>query len=454
MPTRVRSQLESLLVLRRNPLELWGAPAYEEWILSGSFLGRRQLLVNAPDAIRHVLLDNHENYGRNIGTKRVLRPVLGEGLFLAEGAAWRFQRRTIAPALAPRTMPVLARHVIAAAEETVAALRQAAERGRSVDLFTAMRQMALTIAGRSMFSLEMDALGDRLRALLVRYGLNHSAVGPLDLLLPERIPSPADLARRAFRADWLRFMDGVIAAREAAAPANPEAPRDLFDLLLAARDPETGQGLTREQLRDEVATLIIAGHETTAVTLFWACFLAARFPDQQERIAAEAAAADLSPEGAAAALPRLTETRAHIDEALRLYPPAFLIVREAIGPDTLPGGVRIDPGTVVSVAPWVLHRHRRLWRDPDLYDPGRFRPGAPAPDRYAYMPFGAGPRICVGARFALTEAVLALARLLREFRLEILGSGHVVPVGLVTTQPDRPVRFLLEKRRPESRLAA
>ena len=446
MTARERTQFEAFLVLRRNPLELWGPAAYREEILRGRFLGREQIMLNHPDAIRHVLVANNDNYGRNIGTKRVLQPVLGSGLFLAEGTAWRHQRRTVAPALAPRTMPVLARHVVLASEEEEARLARAAG-GRPVHLLRHLQHLALTIAGRSMFSLEMAAFGDELRAMLLRYALGYARPGFLDLLLPASVRSPLDVGRAAFRKEWLRFIDRLIDVRERQAEGTAPAgrPRDLFDLLAAARDPETGAGFDRAQLRDEVATLIIAGHETTAATLFWACYAAARLPEHQERIAEEAAAVDLSADNAAAALKRLRFTRAFVDETLRLYPPAFLIVREAIGPDTI-AGRRIAPGTVVSVSPWVLHRHRRRWRNPDGFDPARFLPGAPPPERYAYMPFGAGPRVCVGAQFALTEAVLVLARLLRAFRIELFGSGTVVPRGFVTTQPDRPVRFLLARR--------
>jgi cytochrome P450 len=443
---RERTQLEAFLVLRRNPLELWGPAAYQRDVLYGRFLGREQIMLNDPDAIRHVLVANNENYGRNIGTKRVLQPVLGSGLFLAEGAAWRHQRRTVAPALAPRTMPILARHVVLATEEAETELDRVAG-GRPVELLPHLQRLALTVAGRSMFSLEMAEFGAGMRALLMRYARRYAQPGFLDLLLPASVRSPLDIGRAAFRAEWLRFVDGLIEARERQAEGAPaeRPPRDLFDLLAAARDPETGAGFSRAQLRDEVATLIIAGHETTAATLFWACYAAAKLPEHQERIAEEAAAADLSPGNAAAALKGLRYTRAHVDETLRLYPPAFLIVREALGPDTI-AGRRIAPGTVVSVSPWVLHRHRRRWRNPDGFDPARFLPGAPPPDRYAYMPFGAGPRVCVGAQFALTEATLVLARLLRAFRIELFGSGTVVPRGFVTTQPDRPVRFLLTRR--------
>ena len=443
MTTRQRTQLESFLTLRRNPLELWGKLAYELDVLPGKFLGRSQLMLNAPDAIRHVLLTNHENYGRNIGTRRVLAPVLGDGLFLSEGDAWKHQRRTIAPAFAPRTMAVLAAHVARAGAGTEAALARTA--GRPVELLPHLQHLALTIAGQSMFSLEMAAYGAELRATLIEYALRFAKPGFLDLLLPASIPSPLDRQRAAFRPRWLGLLDRMIDARQGQ-PANPGNPRDLFELLASARDPETGEGFDRAGLRDQVATMILAGHETTGVTLFWACYLAALMPEHQQAIAEEVSGVDLSPDHAASAIAALPRTRAHVDEALRLYPPAFLIVREARGPDTV-AGHEIAAGTVISISPWVLHRHRALWDRPDAFDPTRFLPGAPAPDRYAYMPFGAGPRICVGAQFALTEAVLVLARLVSAFRIGLAGRGYVVPRGLVTTQPDRPVRFVLTPRR-------
>ena len=454
MPDRARTQVESFLVLRRNPLELWGPMAYEEWVLPGSFLGRGQVFLNDPAAIRHVLVTNAANYVRNRGTKRILAPILGEGLFLAEGESWKAARRTIAPALAPRAMPVMARHI--AAETAAHEPELDAASRRPVELMRFLQRLTLAIAGRTMFSLETAAFGAELRTLLERYATLYAKPGLLDLLLPESVPSPLDLGRRRFRGEWLAFMDRILAAREGAAPWDEAAgaPRDLLDLLRAARDPETGGGFTRDRLRDEVSTLLLAGHETTAVSLFWSLLAAARLPEWQEELAEEARAADLSPDGAAAAADALPKLRAHLDEALRLYPPAFLIVREAVAEDEIPvtarhGGAsthRVAPGTVVSVSPWVLHRHRGLWRDPDAFDASRFLPGAPAVDRFAYLPFGAGPRICVGARFATTEAVIVLARLLRRYRIEPFGGDRVVPLGLVTTQPDRPVRFVVTRR--------
>ncbi len=442
LPTRQRTQLESFLVLRRNLLELWGQPAYELDILPGRFLGREQLMLNAPEAIRHVLVGNVDNYQRNPATRRVLQPILGGGLFLAEGDAWRHQRRTIAPALAPRTMPILAHHVVAASaakEDELARLTH-----RPIELLPHLQHLALAIAGQSMFSLEMSGFAGELRRLLLSYGARYAQPGILDLLLPETVPSLVDRGRAVFRQEWLAFLDRLIAVRASFAPTDDRA-RDLFDLLSSARDPETGAGFDHAQLRDEVSTMILAGHETTAVTLFWSVYLAALYPEQQERLAAEVAGLDLGEAQAAAALSRMPAIHAHVDEALRLYPPAFLIVRQAKQADSIMGHA-VAPGTTITISPWVLHRHRARWHAPDSFDPERFMPDATPPERYAYMPFGAGPRICVGAQFALTEATLVMARLLRAFRITLAGPGTVVPRGIVTTQPDRPVRFVLTPR--------
>src|SRR5207247_6983348 len=193
------------------------------------------------------------------------------------------------------------------------------------------------------------------------------------------------------------------------------------------------------------ATMIAAGHATTAVALFWAFYLLAETPVVQERIAAEAGPLDLAPEGAAEALPDLVYTRAVVQEALRLYPPAYGIFRLARRADEA-GGVAVPKGAIVMIAPWLLHRHKTLWTEPDAFDPGRFLPGAPPPDRFAYLPFGMGPRVCVGAQFALTEAVLVLARLVQKFEIRLDQPRPVLPAAVVTTQPDHPALFRLRIR--------
>ena len=212
--------------------------------------------------------------------------------------------------------------------------------------------------------------------------------------------------------------------------------------MVEARDPETGLAFTEEQLGDEVATMILAGHETTATALFWSLYLLALDPATQEQVAAEAR--DAAANGALD-LDRLKFTRAVIDETMRLYPSAFLIARAAAGPDTI-AGIPVRKNDMVLISPWLLHRHEKLWRDPDVFMPQRFMAPAPPPDRFAYLPFGVGARICIGAHFALVEATLALAKIIGSFRVTLIDKEPVMPVGVVTTQPDRSPMFAISPR--------
>lgn len=444
VPAREPSFLGFLRAVRSNALLMWPEDAYDAPHLASPFLGRTRLLLNEPDAVHHVLVANGGNYRRTRASIRILAPLTGKGLLLSEGEAWRLQRRTTAPALGPRALPVLLRHVAASCEAAVASL--AAQTG-PVDLLAAMQALALDIAGRSMFSIEMTAYRAPLRALLEEYAARHGRASLLDMLLPRAIPAPGDLGRRRFHRRWMGLIATILDARLAGTPPSGTAPaRDLLDLLLAARDPVSGQGFAPEALRDQVATLLVAGHETTALALFWALYLLASDPATQETVSAEARGLDLGPDGVAEALPRLVCTRAVLSETLRLYPPAFTLVREAIAADVA-AGTPIPAGAVVMIAPWVLHRHRRLWARPDLFDPERFMPGAPPPPRLAYLPFGAGPRICVGAQFALAEATVALASLVSAFRIGLApGARPVRPVAIVTIQPDHAPGFALHSR--------
>jgi cytochrome P450 len=293
-----------------------------------------------------------------------------------------------------------------------------------------------------MFSVAMTGYTDEMRRLLASSAQTISRPNFLDLVLPIGIPSPRDFRRWRFQRRWMGLISRIVAAREAA-DAKTGAGADLFDLLRGACVGDGKAGA--RQLRDEVATMIIAGHETTALTLFWSALLLAAEPEVQARIAAEAAGLDLGPDGVSAALERLPYTRAVVSEALRLYPPAALIVREAIA-ETRSGAITIPRGALVFIAPWVLHRHRKLWAAPEHFDPDRFLPGAPPVPRFAYLPFGAGPRVCVGAQFALAEATLVLATLVRRFVITRGDAAPVMPVSLVTTQPDRAPPFHLAPR--------
>lgn len=443
-PERDLPLLAYLASIRDNALIGFPRRAYEEPITRRGLLGRTSFILNDPDAIRRVLVDNHGAYVRTAGTLRILRPILGDGLLISEGAAWRHQRRTLAPAFTPRAIDGLVPHISAAVDEGLDRIGVEAATG-AIDLFAGFHGLALEIAGRSMFSVGMDRHGPELRRFITEYGMRLGRPHLLDILFPPGWPAPLDRPRARFRRRWIPFLDTIVAARAAAPRTGDQA--DLLDLLATAKNPETGAAFTPSELRDQVATMILAGHETTAGTLFWACTMLALAPALQERVAAEARDADLSDPTGCQSDGRLALTRATVDETLRLYPAAFVIVRRATGDDTL-AGHRVRRNDIVMVSPWVLHRHRSLWHDPDAFDPGRFLPGAPSPPRFAYLPFGAGPRVCIGAQFALTEAVLALARLAARFRIELADPDPVLPLAVVTTQPDGPVRFRLTPRHP------
>jgi cytochrome P450 len=428
-------------MLRENALLAFPPHAFEDDVVFRRFLGRQQIILNRPRGIHHILVGNPQNYARTRGTIRMLRPLLGNGLLLSDGENWKQQRRTVAPAFAPRTIPLLARHVATAAGVAVA--RLAASKEAEVNLLAAMQGLALEIAGTSMFSLAMERHRPAVRELMIRYTAGLGRPTLLDFLLPLAIPSPRDLLRRRVRRRWVKLIARIIAERRD--KSSEAAPGDLFELLSTARDPESGAPLSAGDLVDQVATLIAAGHETTGVALFWSLYLIASTPAVQERLAVEVASLDLGPATADEVLPRLVYTRAVVQEALRLYPPAYAIVRQARAADSF-DGIEVPAGAIVFIAPWVLHRHRRLWVEPDVFDPARFMPGTPAPDRFAYLPFGIGPRVCVGAQFALTEATLVLAKMLQAFAIERADDKPVTPVGIVTTQPDHPPLFRLRPR--------
>ncbi|MEO6784450.1 MAG: cytochrome P450 [Bradyrhizobium sp.] len=442
-PPRAAADMTALgrmAAMRQSAIATWGPRAYQDDVIQGRFFGRSSFILNTPDAIRHVLVDNYENYTRTPPSIRVLRPMLGVGLLISEGRAWKHQRRILAPAFTPRAVAPLVPHMIAVVDETIAKLRETST--EAVDLRGAMQRMTLEIAGRTMFSLGMGRHGAALRDFVMEYGTRLARPHFLDLLLPLAWPSPQDFARARFRRRWTAFVAMLMAERRAAGKKEGAPPRDLFDLMDAARDPETGESFTDAQLGDQVATMILAGHETTATALFWSLYLLALDPETQGRVAAEVESASV--EGGLE-LERLKFTRAVIDETMRLYPPAFLIARAATAPDSV-AGLPVNKRDVILIAPWLLHRHERLWSDPDAFVPSRFMAPAPPPDRFAYLPFGVGPRVCIGAHFALVEATLALARLIGAFRVGLVDHEPVLPIGVVTTQPDRSPQFRITAR--------
>jgi cytochrome P450 len=437
--------IATMRVLRRNPIETWTKAHFEMPILVGPTILGTIAVVNDPAAIRRVFVDNAGNYRKDALQKRVLGQSLSDGLLEVEGDAWRMQRRTLAPLFTPRTVASFARATSAAAEDLVARWLRLREE-RIIDIQPEMARVTLDVLGRTIFS---DGLGrdlDQFARAISGYFATVGQLDPFDLLdFPEWMPRLTKLGRRPAESFFASAVDAIITKRKhLLASDKGAAPRDILTLLLEAQDPETGAGLSDTEVKANILTFIGAGHETTANALTWSLFLLSLSGEWRDRLAREAITVLEGPMEDHAA--RLVETRAVIEEAMRLYPPVASMSRQAIGPDDL-AGKRIRKNTLVMVSQWVLHRHHLLWDKPDCFDPRRFLPGSREKiDRFAYLPFGAGPRICIGASFSLQEAAIILAHILRSFSLELAKNHTVMPVQTITLRPKGGLPMILRRR--------
>ncbi|MEC9311456.1 MAG: cytochrome P450 [Pseudomonadota bacterium] len=417
----------SLRAARSNLLEILPELAVKQPMVSGK-TGVRWHMVMDPTALRRILLEKVEEYPKSVVTKNLLRPAIGESLFVAEGAHWRWQRRAAAPAFSARNIGALAPVMTAAAEAS--AERIATAGPRAVNVYDEMVRATFEVISDVTLSGERHFDRAAMHRAIDNYIDVAGRVSLFDIAgMPGWVPRPG----RVFSGNALKKMKSV--ADEAIGQRRQaKQPPDLLDLLIAGTDPETQRQMRGPEIRDNLLTFIVAGHETTALTLSWALYLLAFAPEQQER-AAEEARTQLGDRAATADdVASMPFIRAVVDEALRLYPPAGIISRTAQQADTLCGR-EVRPGDTVMVPIYALHRNRLLWDNPDAFDPDRFMGGAPV-DRYAYLPFGDGPRICIGAGFALQEAVIILATLLARFRFEAVAGKTPKPVLIITTRPE------------------
>ncbi|HEX4098746.1 MAG TPA: cytochrome P450, partial [Caulobacteraceae bacterium] len=363
-PGRPLTGIALIRAMRRSMLSVWGPRAYELPIVHGKLYGRERILVNDPASIRRVLIENPTAYEKPAPTRRLTRPIIGEGVFLSEGQEWRRQRRVLSPAFTPAHVEQLTPHFAAAAEGLIETWTR---QGR-VQLFRTLQEAALDAASRSMFGLPIGGRGARIADLVRVYAKGPGRPNPFDMIAQnEGDFSWFTPGRRAFRRRWLKEVDQIVEARRAQGSGGRV---DLLELLMAARDSETGEGLSNAEIRDQAATMLAAGFETTAGAMFWTLYLLARDLGEQARIRDEVRA---DPPSASLAdvgrrWPRL---RRAVLEALRLYPSAPLLFRTALEPDKLLD-VDVPVGSIVIIAPWIVHRHRRLWDQPDAFIPDRF----------------------------------------------------------------------------------
>jgi len=420
--------LAALAAFRRDPIAFIERVHREHGDVSRWRFGRRRVYLLAhPELVRDVLVTRHRNFIKSKALQRA-RVVLGHGLLTSEGEHHLRQRRLAQPAFHRERIAALGDQMVAFAAETADGWRAGVE----MELTREMNRLTLAIAGKTLFGADVQAEADEIgRALTHALEAFKRLTNPLGPIL-DRLPLPTTLrVRRASER-----LDATIYRMIAARRASAEDRGDLLSMLLAARDEEgDGGGMTDLQLRDEALTLFLAGHETTANALSWTWHLLARHPDAERALHAELDAALAGRAPVADDLPRLPCTRAVLAESMRLYPPAWTIGREPLE-DFDAGGYRIRAGSVILVSPWLMHRDPRWWPDAERFDPDRWTPEREAEQpRFAYFPFGGGPRKCIGEGFAWTEGILVLATLAQRWTLRHAPGVEVGRQPLITLRP-------------------
>jgi cytochrome P450 len=426
--------------LLRDPLGfLSGVAAQYGDIVSLPMGSQRFYLLNHPDHFKHVLQMNNRNYHKGANL-RMVKNLLGEGLFISEDDFWRRQRRLVQPAFHHQRLAMMSDIMVKAALAMGESWQSAAKSGQVLDISRDMRHVTLQIIVQTMFS---------------------SAVGDDGDIVGQSLEKAFEYIARSLWLSWLpdRLIPGHRQYQQSIEALNKIVYRllderrkssqdygDLLTMLLQVRDEETGEGMTDKQVRDEVLTIFIAGHETTATTMSWIWHLIAQHPEVEQRLHAELATVLGGRAPTFQDVPQLTYTKMVIEEAMRLYSTVWLLLRTPVADDTI-GGYTIPAGSIVMMSTSLLHRHPAFWEEPDRFDPDRFTPEkAAARPRFAYIPFNSGPRQCIGNSFAMVEMQLTLATLAQQYRLRS-APGHVVePRVMSTLHPRNGVHMIVEPR--------
>jgi cytochrome P450 len=419
--------------------------AYEQPIYLSKWLLGQVLMVNDPDGVRRILLDNVANYPKHAIGDEFFSAMFGEGLLSAPGAKWRTHRKVMAPSFGTRSVESYAPAMV---DTTVAFAQQwdALPEFAEMDIAGEMKALTLKIICRTMFSSDAEELATCSGGALA-FAQASMEFGLLDVL-PAIGPRRLKRKQEAIRAHF-KGMDAAIYRLIGEREANRnEAPNDLLTRLVAAKDPDDGVGLNATEVRDEVITIFMAGHETTAVTMTWVWYLLSQHPFEEAKLHEELATVLGGRNPTVEDLPNLPYTRMVIEETMRVYPPApGISMREAQEADEV-CGFKVTPGLQVMVSPWILHRHRRLWDDPERFDPTRFaKESSEKRPRFAYLPFGGGPRVCIGATLAMTEAILILAVLAQRYRLRLKEPQEIKLQTRITLRPKDQMMIVLERRR-------
>lgn len=382
-------------------------------------------LINHPDFVRHILVENNRNYSKDTYSIQVFKKVVGNGLVTSEGETWRQQRRLMQPAFHHSRLKSLDTMIVSAAQVMLARWQESYQAGQPIDIAREMASLTLTVTTQALFGVDLGA-----EVNTIGEWVNHAA---LQFEKPSR-PQVQESAR-AIRT----IVERIIQDRR----RNFEDKGDLLSSLMLAQDDATHFKLDDNQLADQVMTLLIAGYETTANALTWTWYLLSQnLPavDQLRRVVTQTLGGRTP---STADIDEMPFIRMVLDESMRLYPPAWMIGRRAIGPDKL-GNFDVPPGTVIAICASTLHRHPAFWDEPEVFNPLRFSSDAPRPiQKYAYIPFGAGPRQCIGNNFGLLEAALVIACVAQQFELHLAPGIEIQPQPLFVLRPNRDLLMTL-----------
>ncbi|NHK28388.1 cytochrome P450 [Parvularcula flava] len=429
-------------VMARNPLEVWSDVFYREPVANLRFLGRDYLVTHDPAMIRHVFVTNQENYRFSYVRQAVLVPFLRDGLVVAEGETWKRARKALTPVFTPRHVKGFGGVMDQVARERADEL--AAKAGQTVSMTEEMLALTLDILLACLFSHDADfdaaLFSRRINRLMDVSGMPH----PFDLVqAPGWVPRVGRTEATRLINEMRAQVGALAAARRKRIATGETVPEDFLTLLLQAGQKEDAP-LSDDEIIDNLLTFMAAGHETTARTLTWTFYVLSQTPDALARVLGEV---DGVPDdaNASALADHMPYTNAVVKEVMRLYPAAAQLSRQAVDADEV-GGRQIAPGTEIVTSTWVLHRHESLWDNPDAFEPERFMGarGETIP-RHAWLPFGLGPRVCIGASFAMQEILVVMARLLQRFTLSSVGPAPM-PIMRITLQPSTPVPMRIEPR--------
>lgn len=431
--------IKVLMDARQNVLTLLPEIATRQPIVAGRTIAPWFMLMD-PQTIRSLFIEKLDIYPKSDVTKNLLRPAIGKSIFIVEGEEWRWQRRAAAPVFNLRNVKNLSPLMTDAAQRCVERIKEC--NTRAIDMNEEMVRTTFEIIADVTFSDENGFDRAAVHKALNDYMEHAGKISLFDFFnLPEWVPRPNRIISRSAMLAVHAMADNVITARQ---QSGASAPPDLLDLLLDGEDPETKRSMNKVELRDNLLAFITAGHETTALALSWALYLLAFDPKVQAKVQAEVRAVIGTGPATRDHIDELVYTRQVIDETLRLYPPAPIVSRTAQQDDEICGR-KIKKGQTVVIPIYCLHRHKLLWDNPDAFDPDRFN-GKTKIDRFSYIPFIDGPRICIGASFALHEAVIILATLANNFTFHAIEGKVPRPEMVLTMRPAGGVWLKAEPR--------